>query len=153
MNMKIGIAADHGGYELKEQLVSAFISKDIDLLDFGSYKYNKDDDYPDLIYPLAKAVASGELSRGLAICGSGVGASIVANKIPGARAALISDPFAARQGVEDDDMNIICLGGRVLGFCLAFELVSIFLNSSYKHQERFDRRLEKVSLLEFNKFG
>jgi ribose 5-phosphate isomerase B len=100
---------------------------------------------------MSKAVANGELARGLAICGSGVGAGIVANKISGVRAALISDTFSAHQGVEDDDMNVMCLGSRVVGFELALELVWTFLNARYKADERFKRRLEKVAAIEHEK--
>src|SRR5690606_11132788 len=114
-DMKIGIAADHGGYALKESLVRYLRSHNYDVKDFGAYSRDDQDDYPDFVVPLARAVASGEVSRGIAVCGSGVGASIAANKVKGVRAALISDPFSARQGVEDDDMNLICLGGRVIG--------------------------------------
>ena len=145
---RIGVAADHGGYELKVKLIAALKDAGYDLVDFGAKKYDKEDDYPDLVSTLARAVAKGEVARGLAICGSGVGACIAANKIHGVRAAMITDPFSAHQGVEDDDMNIICLGGNVTGYSLALELVNIFLNASFKGTERFVRRLEKVSVLE-----
>lgn len=144
----IGVAADHGGFELKVKLVKALNEIGYHLLDFGAAKYDKNDDYPDLITPLAHAVSKREIVRGIAICGSGVGASIVANKIKGVRAALISDPFSAHQGVEDDDMNIICLGGEIIGYSLALELVSIFLSSNFKETGRFIRRLKKVIDLE-----
>ena len=145
---RIGVAADHGGYELKVKLIAALKDAGYDLVDFGAKKFDKKDDYPDLVSPLARAVAKGEVARGLAICGSGVGACIAANKIHGVRAAMITDPFSAHQGVEDDDMNIICLGGNVTGYSLALELVNIFLNASFKGTERYVRRLEKVSVLE-----
>jgi ribose 5-phosphate isomerase B len=148
---RIGIAADHGGFDLKEKLVLALKVAGYDLVDFGASKYDKEDDYPDFVIPLARAVAKGEVARGLAICGSGVGACITANKTPGARAALITDPFSAHQGVEDDDMNVICLGGNVTGYSLALELVMIFLNASFKGTDRYVRRLEKVSALELEK--
>jgi ribose 5-phosphate isomerase B len=117
-------------------------------VDFGAKEFNKGDDYPDFVAPLARAIASGDLQKGIAICGSGVGASIAANKVPGARAALITDPFSAHQGVEDDNMNIMCLGGNITGYYLALELVKIFLNAGFKNTEKYIRRLEKVSLLE-----
>jgi ribose 5-phosphate isomerase B len=145
---RIGIAADHGGFELKVRLVAALKDTGYDLVDFGADKFNKDDDYPDFIIPLALAVSKSEIVKGLAICGSGVGACITANKVNGVRAALITDPFSAHQGVEDDNMNIICLGGNVTGYSLALELINIFLNASFKGTERYVRRLEKVSLLE-----
>jgi len=144
----IGIAADHGGYALKQYLIPALRAAGYEVVDFGANALDNDDDFPDYVAPLSKAVAKGEVDRGLAICGSEVGACIVANKIKGVRAALISDTFSARQGVEDDNMNVMCLGSRVIGFSLAWELVQTFLNAHYKSVERFNRRLEKVSALE-----
>src|SRR5690606_18895948 len=146
--MKIGIAADHGGYTLKESLLKYLQSQNYDVKDFGAYSLDNQDDYPDLVVPLAEAVASGEVSRGIAVCGSGVGAAVAANKIKGVRAALITDPFSARQGVEDDDMNLICLGGRVIGERLAEVLVNEFLNATFSGAERHKRRLAKVVNLE-----
>jgi len=151
--MKIGIAADHGGFELKGQLVESLRGAAYEVQDFGAREFDGGDDYPDFVVPLARAVAHGEVARGLAICGSGVGASIAANKVAGVRAALIVDPFSARQGVEDDDMNIMCLGGRVTGPSLSWELVRIFLQASFKGEQRFKRRLAKIAALETgNKF-
>lgn len=147
----IGIAADHGGFALKEYLTSALNAAGYEVVDFGAHKLVKDDDFPDFVAPMCKAVASGEISRGLAICGSGVGAGIVANKIHGVRAALISDTFSAHQGVEDDDMNVMCLGSRVIGNALALELVHTFLNARYTGDERFKRRLVKVAAIEHEK--
>jgi ribose 5-phosphate isomerase B len=145
---RIGIASDHGGFELKEKLIMALNDVGDDLVDFGARRFDKEDDYPDLIVPLARAISKGEVVRGIAICGSGVGACITANKVHGVRAALITDPYSARQGVEDDDMNIICLGGNVTGYSLALELIRIFLNANFKGTERYVRRLRKVSALE-----
>ena len=145
---RIGVAADHGGFELKVKLIAALKAAGYDLVDFGAKKLDKEDDYPDFVAPMAMAVARGEVVKGLAICGSGVGACVAANKVPGVRAALITDPFSSHQGVEDDDMNIICLGGNVIGYSLALELVRIFLNASFKGTERYVRRLRKVSMLE-----
>jgi ribose 5-phosphate isomerase B len=116
--------------------------------DFGAYELVTGDDYPDFVVPLARAVAKGEITRGLAICGSGVGACVAANKVPGVRAALITDSFSAHQGVEDDDMNVMCLGGGVTGYALSWDLVQVFLNAHFKGAERFKRRLEKVAALE-----
>lgn len=146
--MKIGIAADHGGYELKEKLKKWLLSLGYDIKDFGATELNSTDDFPDFVIPLAKAVASREVERGLAVCGSGVGASVAANKVNGARAALINDHFSAHQGVEDDDLNIICLGGRVVGEMMAQELVRSFLNARFKGEERQLRRMLKVKELE-----
>ena len=146
--MRIGIAADHGGFELKAQLIDDLKTAGYEVMDFGAHKLETGDDYPDFVLPLARAVASGEITRGLAICGSGVGACVAANKVPGVRAALITDSFSAHQGVEDDDMNVMCLGGRVTGYALSWDLVQMFLNAHFKGDERFKRRLEKVASLE-----
>jgi len=149
--MRIGIAADHGGFELKEDLARQLKASGHDVVDFGAFELTEGDDYPDFVIPLARAVADGGIARGLAICGSGVGASVAANKVPGVRAALVTDVFSAHQGVEDDDMNVMCLGGRVMGDALAWDLVQTFLRSSFKGAERFLRRLNKVAALEREK--
>jgi ribose 5-phosphate isomerase B len=142
--MKIGIAADHGGFYLKESVKAWLMSLGYDVKDFGAHRLDEADDFPDFVIPLARSVASGESERGIAICGSGVGASIAANKIHGVRAALIVDAFSAHQGVEDDDMNLICLGGRVIGSKLAEELIIDFLKAKFIGGERHVRRLNKV---------
>ena len=121
---------------------------DYEVADFGDGKPKPDDDYPDFVVPLARAVAGGEVDRGLAICGSGVGACIASNKVPGVRACLIHECFSAHQGVEDDDMNVICLGGHVVGNALAWELVRTFLQARFSGAERHRRRLAKVARLE-----
>jgi ribose 5-phosphate isomerase B len=146
--MRIGIAADHGGFELKVQLTASLQIAGYKVEDFGAYILNVEDDYPDFVVPMARAIADGQVDRGLAICGSGVGACIVANKISGVRAALIMDTFSAHQGVEDDDMNVMCLGGQVTGYALSWDLVITFLNARFKKHERFIRRLEKVATLD-----
>lgn len=146
--MKIGIAADHGGFELKEKLKAYLGPLGYEIEDFGAFSLDQTDDYPDFIIPLARAVASGNLNRGIAVCGSGVGASVAANKISGARAALITEHFSAHQGVEDDDLNIICLGGRITGYVAAEELVLTFLKAKFSGADRHCRRLEKVRILE-----
>ncbi|MCL4561280.1 MAG: RpiB/LacA/LacB family sugar-phosphate isomerase [Chloroflexi bacterium] len=146
--MRIGIAADHGGFYLKKILAQRLMDLQNEVIDFGATQLNDEDDFPDFVVPLARAVARGEVERGLAICGSGVGASVAANKIPGVRAGLITEIFSAHQGVEDDNMNVLCLGGRVVGDELAWELVRSFLGAKYKGAERFNRRLEKISALE-----
>ena len=149
--MRIGIAADHGGFELKVQLTDDLKDAGYEVADFGAHELDAGDDYPDFVVPLARAVARGEVTRGLAICGSGVGACVAANKVAGARAALIFDSFSAHQGVEDDDMNVMCLGGRVTGYALSWDLVQTFLNAHFKGTERFRRRLAKVAALEREK--
>ena len=145
---RIGVAADHGGFELKEYLAGMLREADYEVIDFGDGKPKPDDDYPDFVVPLARAVAGGEVDRGLAICGSGVGACIASNKVPGVRACLIHECFSAHQGVEDDDMNVICLGGHVVGNALAWELVRTFLQARFSGAERHRRRLAKVARLE-----
>jgi len=144
----VGIAADHGGYDLKEHLIKILRGAGAVVVDFGDGQLEPGDDYPDFVVPLARAVVSGQVKRGVAICGSGVGACIAANKIPGVRACLIHDPFSAHQGVEDDDLNVICLGGLVVGHALAWDLVRRFLGSQFSGKERHRRRLEKISYLE-----
>ena len=146
--MRVGIATDHGGFELKAQLLEELRGMGHEMVDFGAFEYNKGDDYPDYVIPLAQAVAKGEVERGLAVCGSGVGACVAANKVAGARAGLIHDIFSAHQGVEDDDMNIMCLGGRVTCYALALDLIRSFLGARFKGEPRFLRRLDKVARLE-----
>lgn len=147
---KIGICADHGGFELKERMKYFLVENQFEPIDYGAVKLDNTDDFPDYVIPLAKAVAAGEVFRGIAICGSGVGACVAANKVSGVRAALITDYFSAHQGVEDDDMNLICLGGRVTGYASAEELVLAFLNARFIGAERHLRRLKKIQDLENN---
>jgi ribose 5-phosphate isomerase B len=145
---KVGIAADHGGFSLKEEVRTALESAGHTIVDYGAFKMQEEDDYPDFVIPLARAVAAGQVERGIAVCGSGVGAAIAANKVPGVRAALIHDIFSAHQGVEDDNMNVICLGGRVIALAMALELVHAFLSAKFSGAERHMRRLAKVTALE-----
>ena len=146
--MRIGIVTDHGGFALKEEVAKRLQESSHEVLDLGAHKLNEGDDYPDFVIPLAKAVAEGRVDRGVAICGSGVGASVCANKIKGVRACLIEDHFSARQGVEDDHLNIICLGGRLEGPELAWDLVATFLAAEFSQALRHLRRLGKVAALE-----
>ena len=146
--MKIGIATDHGGFALKEDIMGKLDAAGHKVVDFGAHSLNPLDDYPDFVVPLANAVASGKVDRGVAICGSGVGASVVANKVPGVRAGLIHDHFSARQGVEDDHMNILCMGGRTVGPEVAWDLVHAFLVAEFSQATRHLRRLSKVASLE-----
>jgi ribose 5-phosphate isomerase B len=146
--MHIGIATDHGGYVLKEPILEALRNFGHEVRDFGAYNLNPGDDYPDFVIPLASAVARGEVERGIAICGSGVGASFTASKVRGVRSALVHESFSAHQGVEDDDMNLLCLGGRVVGIALALEIIQIYLAAHYLKAERFERRLAKVAAME-----
>lgn len=146
--MRVGIATDHGGFALKEELITKLQSAGHKIADFGAHILSPGDDYPDFVVPLANAVISGEVERGVAICGSGVGASVCANKIRGVRAALIHDHFSAKQGVEDDHMNILCMGGRTVGPEVAWDLVQAYLAAEYSQAERHLRRLSKVAALE-----
>ena len=146
--MRLGIATDHGGFALKDELVKQLRAAGHEVIDFGAHQLNNGDDYPDFVVPLAQAVAAGKVERGVAICGSGVGASVCANKVPGIRAALIHDHFSARQGVEDDHLNILCMGGRTVGPAVAWDLVQTFLAAQFSQAERHLRRLGKVASLE-----
>lgn len=146
--MRLGIVADHGGFALKEQLLTHLRAAGHEAVDFGARFLDPEDDYPDVVVPLARAVAAGEIQRGIAICGSGVGAAVCANKIAGVRAALIHDHFSARQGVEDDHMNVLCLGGRTEGPAMAWDLVQAFLAAEFSEAARHLRRLGKVAALE-----
>lgn len=145
---KIGICADHGGFELKEKLLVFLQEKGYECVDFGAMELDNADDFPDFVIPLAKAVAAKEVFRGIAICGSGVGACVAANKVKDVRACLINDYFSAHQGVEDDDMNMICLGGRVTAYASAEELVMAFLEAKFIGAERHLRRLKKIQDIE-----
>jgi ribose 5-phosphate isomerase B len=146
--MRVGIATDHGGFELKEDLKSYLRGAGHVVVDFGARELKPGDDYPDFVIPLAHAVAAGAVDRGLAVCGSGVGASVCANKIPGVRAGLVQDHYSAHQGVEHDDMNILCMGGRVVGPLAAQDLLDAFLGARFTGEERHVRRLAKVAALE-----
>ena len=149
--MRVGIASDHGGFALKEQVAELLRSSGHEVVDFGAHELNPGDDFPDFVIPLARAVAAGQVERGVALCGSGVGASIAANKVAGARAGLIHDVFSAHQGVEDDDMNVFCLGGKVIGSALAWELIETFLKARFSGAVRHQRRVDEVRALEGHK--
>jgi ribose 5-phosphate isomerase B len=146
--MRVGVATDHGGFVLKQELLARLREAGHEVVDFGAHTLTPDDDYPDFVIPLAKAVAAGNIDRGVAVCGSGVGASICANKIKGVHACLIEDHFSAKQGVEDDHLNLICLGGRIEGPELAWDLVQTFLKAEFSQAPRHLRRLRKVAALE-----
>ena len=143
----IGVAVDHGGFELKAYLVRMLSEVGYKVADFGDHQHNLDDDYPDFVVPLARSPARCEVTRGLATCGSGVGACVVANKVPGVRAGLIHETFSAHQGA-DDDMNMFCLGGLVVGHALARDLVKTFLTARFSSAARHRCRLAKVADLE-----
>ena len=147
MKLKVALAADHGGFFLKNELLDRF-GTEHDIADIGAYSLDPDDDYPDYALAVARTVASGKAVRGIIVCGSGVGACVVANKVPGIRAAICHDTYSARQGVEHDDMNVLCLGARVIGSELAAELVQAFLTAEFSTAPRYRRRLEKVKEIE-----
>jgi ribose 5-phosphate isomerase B len=146
--MKIVIGADHGGFELKNYLVEILRKDNFMVIDEGNLVFDPKDDYPDFAIKVANSVASGKTERGIVICGSGVGASVAANKIKGIRACLCHDTYSAHQGVEHDAMNVLCLGARIIGTELAKELVFSFLNAKFIKEERFQRRLEKINYLD-----
>ncbi|GLB52826.1 ribose-5-phosphate isomerase [Neptunitalea chrysea] len=150
--MRVGIAADHAGFEQKQYIKDLLQEHQFTVVDYGAYEYIPDDDFPDIIVPLAKGIQSAQVDCGIAVCGSGVGVSIAANKFKGVRAALISETYSAHQGVEHDAMNLLCVGGRVLGTSLIWELVMAFLNATFQHEDRFERRLMKVKKLEKENF-
>jgi ribose 5-phosphate isomerase B len=148
--MRVGIATDHGGFALKQKLLARLRDAGHEVTDFGAHGLTTDDDYPDFVIPLAQAVAAGNVDRGVAVCGSGVGATVCANKVKGARACLIEDHFSARQGVEDDNINIICLGARIQGSELAWDLIQAFLAAKFSQAPRHLRRLFKINELEYS---
>ena len=145
--MKVAIAADHAGFELKERVKALLLELKHEVLDLGTHS-TQPVDYPDYAEAVALAVRGGKSERGILLCGSGVGASVAANKVPGVRAGLCHDHYSAHQGVEHDDMNVLVMGGRVIGESVALELVSAFLNSKYTAEERHQRRLDKVKSIE-----
>lgn len=146
--MTIGIAADHAGFEQKLELLKLLADAGFEVKDFGAYTYDAVDDYPDVVLPLAEAISRGEITKGIAVCGSGVGVSVAANKVPGVRSALIMETYSAHQGVEHDDMNLLCVGGRVIGVVLMWEIIQAYLKANYDGGERFQRRLDKVIAIE-----
>jgi len=146
--MRVGIATDHGGFGLKQELLAQLRASGHEVVDFGAHSLEPGDDFPDFVIPLAQAVAAGRVDRGVAVCGSGVGAAVCANKFKGVRACLIHDHFSARQGVEDDHMNVLCMGGRTVGPAVAWDLVQTFLAAEYGRAERYLRRLGKIAALE-----
>jgi ribose 5-phosphate isomerase B len=146
--MKVAIGADHAGLTLKQLVAKWLAEAGHGVVDLGAHTYDKDDDYPDFAAAVGRSVASGQAERGILVCGSGVGASIAANKIPGVRACLCHDIYSATQGVEHDDMNVLCLGGVIVGPALAQMLVAGFLEATFLDHGRYLRRLKKVVALE-----
>jgi ribose 5-phosphate isomerase B len=146
--MRIAIGVDHGGYELKATLIDVLQKSGHEVVDLGAFEYLPADDYPDYALAVGQAIQSGQAERGILVCGSGVGVAITANRLPGIRACLCHDTYTAAQGVQHDDMNVLCLGGRVIGPELARVLAQAFLGASFDGGERFRRRVEKVTALE-----
>ena len=146
--MRITIGGDHGGFPLKQELVTYLKESGHQVQDMGAHTFDAADDYPDFAQAVAQAVASGQAERGIVVCGSGVGACITANKVVGVRASVCHDTYSAHQGVEHDDMNILCLGARIVGIDLGRELVTAFLTARFTKEERHQRRLNKVKALE-----
>lgn len=146
--MKIAVGADHGGFSLREVVITILIESGCEVEDLGAYDLDLSDDYPDFALSVASSVQSGRAERGIIICGSGIGATIVANKVTGIRAGTCHDTYSARQGVEHDDMNVICLGARVIGSEVAKEVVLAFVGAEFSGEDRHVRRVEKIRKLE-----
>ncbi len=146
--MRVAVGADHAGFHLKEQLAELLREQGHEVHDVGAHEHDPADDFPDFALALAERVASGGSERGVMVCGSGVGASVAANKTPGIRAAVCHDSYSAHQGVEHDDMNVLCLGARIVGIEVAKELVANFLAAEFSGEERHMRRLRKVIAME-----
>ncbi len=142
--MKVAIGSDHGGFPLKKEVARLLARDGHQVIDLGAHEYDASDDYPDFALAVARAVVAGQAERGIILCGSGVGASVAANKVTGIRAGLCHDTYSAHQGVEHDDMNVLCLGSRVIGGSLAAELVRTFVGARFSGEERHRRRLDKV---------
>lgn len=148
MALRIALAADHGGFVLKTSLIPWLEAQNYEILDLGAEIFDSADDYPDFAEDVAEAVVSGKAERGILVCGSGVGASIAANKVPGVRACLCHDTYSAHQGVEHDNMNVLCIGGRVIGTELAKELVGAFIKAEFSGKDKYKRRVDKVTAIE-----
>jgi RpiB/LacA/LacB family sugar-phosphate isomerase len=147
MRMKIALGADHAGFALKERVKALLAELNHETLDVGTCS-TEPVDYPDFAEMVGLAVRDGKVGRGILVCGSGIGASVAVNKIPGVRAGLCHDHYSAHQGVEHDDMNVLVMGGRVIGESVALELVRAFLEARYTNEERHERRLNKVKAIE-----
>jgi RpiB/LacA/LacB family sugar-phosphate isomerase len=142
--MKVVIAGDHAGFDLKQSIIAYLQKQNVDLLDLGTDTSATPSDFPDFAALVAQAIREGKAERGILVCGSGVGVSIAANKFKGIYAGLCHDTYSARQGVEHDKMNVICIGARIVGIELAREIVNAFLKASFQNEDRFVRRFEKI---------
>ena len=151
--MRVAVGADHAGFNLRESVISTIEAAGHQVIDHGAHCYDAEDDYPDRAAPVARAVQAGEADRGVIVCGSGIGAAITANKFRGVRASICHDTYSAAQGVVHDDMNVLCIGGRVVGDAIATALVEAFLGAQMGSEERFHRRLNKLNNIEDENFG
>jgi len=148
VSMKIAVASDHAGYDLKDMVIEQLRSDGHEVLDLGAHQLDPEDDYPDYARYVGQAIQHGQAERGVLLCGSGVGGSIAANKLRGVRASVCHDTYSAAQGVEHDDMNVLCLGARVIGSAVARQLLTAFLNARFSAKGRYSRRVEKITALE-----
>ena len=146
--MRIAVGADHAGCSLKTPIIELLRSQGHEVADLGPYALDPEDDYPDYARAVAKRVAAGQADRGIMVCGSGVGASVAANKVRGVRASVCHDTYSAHQGVEHDDMNVLCLGARIVGEEVAKELATTFVAARFSGEERHQRRLAKILAME-----
>jgi ribose 5-phosphate isomerase B len=146
--MKVAISCDHGGFEYKNDLLKLIGDVGHEVIDLGAFNKDPSDDYPDCAAALANALLNGEAERGILICGSGVGVSVAANKFKGIRAGVCHDTYSAHQCVEHDDVNVVCIGQRVIGIELAREIITIFLAAKFSHESRHERRLAKIKAIE-----
>lgn len=146
--MVVAIACDHGGWQLKPRIIEEIRNFGAEVLDLGAHSEQPLDDYPDYAAALGRAIAGGQAAEGILLCGSGVGASVAANKMPGIRAGLCHDTFSAHQGREDDDCNVLCMGARVIGPELAAEITRVWLRAKFSGAERHRRRVDKVMALD-----
>ena len=146
--MRVAVGADHAGFALKQQVLEWLKQSGHDVVDVGALAYDPVDDYPDSAVAVAEAVRDGRAERGIILCGSGIGAGMAANKIRGIRAGVCHDTYSAHQGVEHDDMNVLCLGGRIIGVEPAREIVNAFLSATFIDEEKYRRRLGKINALD-----
>lgn len=146
-SLRVALGGDHAGFALKQVIAARLANRVTELVDCGTHS-EESCDYPDFAIAVASQLLAGKVDRGIVVCGSGVGVSVAANKIPGIRAAICHDTYSAHQGVEHDDMNVLCIGGRIIGSELAFEIVDAFLRARYEPQPRHSRRLDKVLEIE-----
>ncbi len=151
--MRVAVGADHAGFNLRDAVISTIEAEGHQVIDLGAQCYDAEDDYPDRAAPVAEAVTNGKADRGVIVCGSGIGAAITANKYRGVRASVCHDSYSAAQGVEHDDMNVLCIGGRIIGEAIATQLVEAFLSAKMGEEERYHRRLNKINNIEATNFG